>query len=411
MIAFILGALLALTVPITVAPSPTPGIISYSPSGTLTFTTIGQAQTITFTAPNGANTFSVAAPSTSGIVSYPQFASGANTLAITSVANGSTTVPVTDANGDTATISIVVSASSTPAPTTAPTIAASGSIAPSIAGQPTVSPTGAAQVATTSTTPPYGSGTRTNIFENNAGSTWQQTDTGDGQLESQIPTWSVTPATCDTNSFPNCHGQAGAARFYITRPNATAAQNPGGSWRSFQTSEEDAPLTAGQAYDVIFRITGNSPQDPQGSQNLVWQLHPSPGSVATNLGLENDQTSGTWWYLNVAAQNGFSNANRNRIWQMPYTAGQTYVFEFQFNNASDSTGFFDAYLNGKLIYSYTGTGIVPNTSYNELGWGVYEYHWENANDTSTTSLFQDITFSTMDIYRIPGRLAPFTVPS
>ncbi len=288
----------------------------------------------------------------------------------------------------------------TPVPTAVPTSVPTAPPTPAPTAKPTAAPTAVPSAAPT-TVP----GNRSMMFDSSAGSAYEQTSTSYGEI--QPPTFSGHAPTCTNADYPTCSGQSGAATFHITR-SSLAAQEPGGSWRSMQTLLPH-PLEPNAMYDVAFRTTTNSPQDVPGSQNLIFQVHPSPGNVNTALGLENDGTNGTYWYFEAGGVLGLG-ANtpygRHRSWEAPYVVGETDDWEVQFKNTADSSGFAYLYRNGVLVDKYDGPNVVPTTAYTELGWGIYEYHW--ATGTASSALSEEITFQNMKIYKIPGPVPQVT---
>ncbi len=286
--------------------------------------------------------------------------------------------------------------------TSAPSAPTSESVDPSAALDSRATASDAVQASTTQSTTLVG---RTTAFDSSAGSAYEQTSRSYG--ETQPPTFSGHAPKCTTAAYPQCSGQTGAATFHITR-SSLAAQDPGGSWRSMQTFLPH-PLQPNAMYDVAFRTTTNSPEDVPGSQNLIFQVHPSPGTVNTALGLENDGTGRTYWYFEAGGVLGLGAGTpygRHRSWQAPYVVGETDDWEIQFKNTNDSSGFAYLYRNGALVEKYNGSNVVPTTSYTEIGWGIYEYHW--ASGTASNALSEQIVFQNMRIFKIQGPVPQLT---
>jgi hypothetical protein len=234
------------------------------------------------------------------------------------------------------------------------------------------------------------------------GDAFQRSSPYDGQI--QQPTYSGSNAQCDDL---NCSHGSGAITFHITRPNTTTPQNPNGSWRSMEILTSNV-LTNGQTYDCVFSTTVTAPPDVYGSANIIWQDHANVGGVYTNFGLANNENEGTTWSLSAGGSRPpwdiSTNPGRNFVWKGQYQPGETDMWEIQFKNAADSSGWLDLYRNGILQIHYTGGNIVPSTAYDVIGFGVYEFHWENA--TNSSALFQTVKFNSFALYRIPGRIAP-----
>ncbi len=232
------------------------------------------------------------------------------------------------------------------------------------------------------------------------GDPYQRSAGSDGQIQQpQL-------ASASSCSGIQCSGGSAAVDFYISRPNTTKPQNPGGSWRSMMILTSNV-LAPGGIYDCAFKTTVDSPEDVQGSQNIIWQDHTNKGSVNTVLGLENDGNGKSYWYMDTANVDGFHNPDRRRTWQAPYTVGETDTWEIQWKNTTDGSGFVDLYRNGKLVDRYNGANVVASTSYDVVGFGIYEYHWENASDSS--ALFEKVVFDSLTLYGIKGRVAPLSV--
>ena len=274
-----------------------------------------------------------------------------------------------------------------PSPTALPPASPAPTVAPTAVPKPTNAPTASP------------TGPRRRIWT--IGDAFQESDPGDGQI--QEPRM-ASDAACNGIQ---CSGGSGPVNFTITRPNDRSPQNPGGSWRSMMILTNNV-LAPGGTYDSVFQTTVRSPQDVQGSQNILWQDHSNIGGVNTVLGLENDGNGQSYWYMNTAGVDGYGNPDRRRTWQAPYTVGETDTWEIQWKNTTDSSGFVDLYRNGALVDRYDGPNVVAATAYDVVGFGVYEYHWENA--TNSSALMQDVTFNAFTMYAIPGRIAPVPVP-